>query len=369
MDITRIDKNFSAEPVDENGFLFRDVKQSPFKIEGLAWFQENQQEYYRLPKSFTEKEVNAGALDLSRQTAGVCVRFRSDSPEVMIRAELACSYDMNHMPRAGSAGFDSYRKAPDGELLYNFTVQPSPGQKNILAKCGHNPGGQLCEWVINFPLYGGAAKVEIGLKEGCMILPPLPHKVEKPVLFYGSSITQGGCASRPGNAYTSMLCRKVDAEQINLGFSGSGRGEIAVAKAIAGLELSAFVMDYDHNAPDPEHLEKTHEPFFRAVREAHPDLPVIMISCCDFRVRVFRNPAGDYQRRREIIRNTYLHAVENGDKNVYFIDGETLFGRKMHDGCTVDGCHPNDLGFYRMYKHVLPVLKKALKASGKGKGK
>ena len=209
MDITRIDKNFSPEPADENGFLFRDVKLEPFKIEGLAWFEENQQEYYRLPKSFTEKEVNAGALTLSHHTAGACVRFRSDSPELMIRAELAYSSDMNHMPRAGSAGFDSYRKAPDSILLYNFTVQPSPGQKNVLAKCGHNPDGKLCEWIINFPLYGGVTKVEIGLKEGCMVLPPLPHTIEKPVLFYGSSITQGGCASRPGNAYSSMLCRKI----------------------------------------------------------------------------------------------------------------------------------------------------------------
>jgi len=369
MDITRIDKNFSPEPVDEHGFLFRDVKLEPFRIEGLAWFRENQQEYYRLPKSFTEKEVNAGALSLSNHTSGVCVRFRSDSPELMIRAELAYSSDMNHMPRAGSAGFDSYRKAPDSKLLYNFTVQPSPGQKNILAKCGHNPDGKLCEWVINFPLYGGVVKVEIGLKEGSMILPPLPHKIEKPVLFYGFSITQGGCASRPGNAYSSMLCRKVDAEQINLGFSGSGKGEIAVARAIAGLDLAAFVYDYDHNAPNPEHLQETHEPFFRLVREAHPDLPVIMMSCCDFRMRDFRTEGDAVLRRREIIRNTYRHAVDRGDRNVYFIDGETLFGRKMHDACTVDGCHPNDLGFYRMYKHVLPVLKIALKLKRERKKK
>lgn len=369
MDITRIDKNFSPDPVDENGFLFRDVKLAPFQIEGLPWFQENGQEYYRLPKSFTEKEVNNGALSLSNHTSGVCVRFRSDSPELMIRAELAYSSDMNHMPRTGSAGFDSYRKAPGEDLLYNFTVQPSPGQKNILAKCGHNPGGQLCEWVVNFPLYGGVTKVEIGLKEGCMILPPLPHKVEKPILFYGSSITQGGCASRPGNAYSSMLCRQVDAEQINLGFSGSGRGEIAVAEAIAGLDLSVFVFDYDHNAPDPDHLEKTHEPFFRAIRKAHPLLPVIMMSCCDCRMRAFRSSKELLNRRRDIIRTTWQHAVDSGDRNVYFIDGELLFGKKLHDACTVDGCHPNDLGFYRMYKHVLPVLKKALKVKRERKKK
>jgi hypothetical protein len=166
-----------------------------------------------------------------------------------------------------------------------------------------------------------------------------------------------------------MLCRKVDAEQINLGFSGSGRGEIAVARAIAGLKLSAFVYDYDHNAPDPDHLKKTHEPFFRVIRDAQPDLPVIMMSCCDFRIRSMRAGAEAIARRREIIRENWQKAVDAGDRNVYFIDGETLFGRKMHDACTVDGCHPNDLGFYRMYKHVLPVLKTALNPKGERKRK
>ena len=369
MDITKIDKNFSPQGADENGFLFRDVKLEPFRIEGLAWYRENKGAYYRLPKSMTKADVNEGALYLSNHTSGVCVRFRSDSPELMIRARLAYSSDMNHMPRAGSSGFDSYRKAGRGELLYNFTVQPSPGQTDILAKAGVNPGGELSEWVVDFPLYGGVEKVEIGLKEGSTILPPLPHKTPLPVLFYGSSITQGGCASRPGNAYTSMLCRKVDAEQINLGFSGSGRGEIAVAKAIAALKLSAFVLDYDHNALSPEYLEKTHWPFYRAVRKANPDLPIIMLSACDIRMKVFRADGSDFAKRREIIRDSYRRAVKAGDRNVYFIDGETLFGKDMHDGCTVDGCHPNDLGFYRMYQHVLPVLKKALQTGRERKNR
>ena len=374
MDITRIDRNFSTEPVNANGFLFRDVKQAPFRLEGLGWYEENGHAFYRLPKTMTEAEINAGALSLANHTSGVCVRFRSDTPELVIRAKLANSCDMSHMPRAGSMGFDTYRKLPGGELLYNRTIKPAPGTVELETECGKNPDGLLCEWVVNFPLYGGVEKVEIGLKEGCMILPPLPHRVPHPVLFYGSSITQGGCASRPGNAYSSMLCRQVDAEQINLGFSGNGKGEIAVAKAIGGLKLSAFIMDYDHNAPTPEHLEATHEPFFRAVRKAQPDLPVIILSMCDIRSYILHsnNPGTTESTaadRREIIRRTWQHAVDAGDRNVYFIDGETLFGKKMYDACTVDGCHPNDLGFYRMFKHVLPVLKTALKANRKGKRK
>lgn len=354
-DISKIDPNFAARKVEENGFTYFDVRTSPFSLEGLPWFEENGRAFYRLPKPLTEKDVNAGALFLSNHTAGVCVRFRSDSPEIMIRSKLAFGSDMNHMPRAGSCGFDSYRKLQGGELLYNKTFQPNPGQVDVLALIGTNPDKSLCEWLVNFPLYGGVESVEIGIKEGASLLPPFSHKVKEPVLFYGSSITQGGCASRPGNAYTSMLCRAVDAPQINLGFSGSGKGEKAVARAIAGLDLSAFVMDYDHNAPNPEHLQDTHEPFFRIIREVCPELPVIFLSKCDF------YGTEPEVRRRDIIRATFENALKSGDRNVYFIDGAILFGGKMRDSCTVDGCHPNDLGFYRMYKHTLPILKLALK--------
>lgn len=360
MDIYKIDKNFSAQPVDENGFLFRKAQEAPFLLEGLGWYEANGRKLYRLPENLTEKEVNAGALGLSWHTAGVCVRFRSDSPEIMLRATTFDGCDMGHMTRAGSMGFDSYYRYRGSKYLYNKTIMPGPGQCELLAPIGVNPEKKMFEWIINFPLYGGVKSVEIGLKSGSRIAPPKPHKTEKPVLFYGSSITQGGCASRPGNVYTSMLCRAVDAEQINLGFSGSGKGEIAIARAIASLDLAAFVFDYDHNAPDAAHLAATHEPFFKEIRKAHPDLPVIFMSKCNFPYLAAKD-IEIHSFRRDIIRQTYQNAVDAGDKNVYFIDGEELFGKDLRDCCTVDGCHPNDFGFYRMYARVLPVLKQALK--------
>lgn len=359
MDICKIDKNFSAQCADENGFIFCDVKSAPFVIEGLAWYKENNGAYFRLPQTFTKDEVNAGALGLSWHTAGVSVRFKSDSPEIMLRAKLSNSCDMNHMPRAGSMGFDVFYRERGGKYRYNHTVQPSAGATEITAIAAGNADGKYWEWLVNFPLYGGVDKVEIGLKAGSRLASPAPHKVKDPVLFYGSSITQGGCASRPGNAYTSMLCRAVDAEEINLGFSGCGKGEEAVAEAIAKLKLSAFIMDYDHNAPTLEHLEATHEKFFRIIRKAQPELPVIVLSKCDFPY-FNREAIKNVSDRREVIRRTWQNAVDAGDKNVYFIDGQSLFAGADFDLCTVDGCHPNDLGFYRMYRKVLPVLKKAL---------
>ena len=357
MDISRIDKNFSAQTADENGFVFCNVKDAPFVLEGLPWYEANDRDYCRLPKTFTTREVSEGVLFLSRFTAGVCVRFRSDSPELMIRSVTVDGCDCGHMTRACSMGFDSYYRK-GGKYLYNKTIMPQPGQDKICALIGVNPERKMFDWIINFPLFGGVRSVEIGLKSGSRLAPARPHKISRPILFYGSSITEGGCASRPGNAYTSMLCRALDAEQINLGFSGSGKGEIAIAEAIASLELSAFVFDYDHNAATIEHLEATHEPFFQAVRKVRPELPVIIMSKCDFPY-IAPEAIEVNRRRRDIIRRTWQNAVDAGDKNVYWIDGETLFGTDFRDGCTVDGCHPNDLGFYRMYRKVLPVLKKA----------
>ena len=353
MKIEEIGKNFQAAKVGNLDVCYYDALQTPFELEGFPW-RDPVQIFNRLPAAFTEKDVNAGALARAKHTAGGAVRFRTDSPYLTLRAVLAHSADMNHMPRAGSAGFDFY-SGSGKEMQYRKTVQPNSGQKDLETLLVSGQSKQMTDWTLYLPLYGAASKIEIGVAPGAKLKKPTPHVVSKPVLFYGSSITQGGCASRPGNAYTTMLCRAVDAPQINLGFSGSGRGEPAVAEAIAGLDLAAFVMDYDHNAPSLEHLKNTHAKFFKIIRIKNPGLPVIIMSRCDF-----WGSQGEQDPRRNVIRQTYANAVRAGDKKVWFVDGATLFGLEDRDACTVDGCHPNDLGFYRMFRTILPTLEKAL---------
>lgn len=374
MDITAIDKNFAAIPVTEDGFRFCPVQNSPLQLEGLPWFEANNKKFYRLPPDLSKNDVNEGALYLANNTSGVCVRFRTDSPEILLRAKAVNPCFFNHMPQTGVNGFDSFYRKPGHEYLYNKTVIPNlqgsyetaqrttPAAEDgiISGMIGENSSGEMWEWIINFPLYGGVESVEIGFKADAKVMPPRPHRIADPVLFYGSSITQGGCASRPGNNYTAMLSRELDVEQINLGFSGSALGEPAVAETIARLKLSAFVMDYDHNAPSPEHLEQTHEKFFNIIRSIQPELPVIFISKPNFHYVHHHVTAVD-ARRRTIIQRTYLNALDKGDKNVFFIDGEKLFDSEHRDFCTVDGCHPNDLGFYRMFRTILPVLQQILK--------
>jgi hypothetical protein len=177
-----------------------------------------------------------------------------------------------------------------------------------------------------------------------------------PIVYYGSSITQGACASRPGNIYQNIICRRNNIDYVNLGFSGSGFAEDTMVDYLCGLEMSAFVCDYDHNAPNVSHLEATHRKMYEKIRAAHPELPYIMISRVDFDCEYYENI-----KRRDVIIDTYRYARATKDKNVYFIDGASVFRGPYQDLCTTDGCHPTDLGFYRMAMGMLPTLKKILK--------
>lgn len=364
MKIEDIDKNFKTAELDGKPVRFYNAHVAPFSVEGFPWRNEGDLTFYRLPRNLTADDVNEGALYLSHNTAGGVIRFRTNSKYIAIRAKLVYSGDMNHMPRAGSAGFDLY--IGSGVNAFHVGgVRPNRDQPTAeqLLFAHPDPKGKMIDYILNLPLYGGCEAIEIGLAPEARLRPPSKHKYDLPVLFYGSSITQGGCASRPGNAYPSRLCRTLRAPQVNLGFSGSGRGEIAVANAIASIPLAAFVFDYDHNAPTAEHLEATHEAFFKAIRAAQPELPVIIMNKCNIWFEYGEDCPDviENRRRRDIIKRTYENALKAGDKNVYFVDGETLFGKSERSACTVDGCHPNDLGFDRMYRAVLPILKKALK--------
>ena len=151
--------------------------------------------------------------------------------------------------------------------------------------------------------------VEIGVLPGAKIEPPKPHKVSKPIVFYGSSITQGGCASRPATVYTGKLCREVDAEEVNLGFSGNAKGEDAIAERIGDIDMSVFVYDYDYNAPTTEHLAKDpRKNSLKFLGTKQPNTPVIMMTRCSW-------PSRD---RVEVIRKTYENAVKSGDKKCIF---------------------------------------------------
>ncbi len=349
--IEDIDPNFRLDANVPKDYIFRSAAEEPFRVYGVAPNEKGV--YCRLPVDFLS-ECNEGVQTLAWHLAGACVRFSTDSEGFAVVWKLKEKGNMAHFTACGQSGLQLFEESDDGiRQIKNFVPAMDDGCGCRLEQSAYvNLPGGMRSYALYLPLYNGLDELLIGLAPDAELCAGRTPRIEKPILYYGSSITQGGCAGKVGNCYTNIVARRLDAAQVNLGFSGSGKAEKNMAEYIASLEMSVFVMDYDHNAPDAEYLEKTHEPFFRIIRKAQPELPVVMMSMPDFDRDPVKNAV-----RREIVRRTYENAVAAGDRNVYFIDGETFFGADDRELCTVDDCHPNDLGFLRMADVVTPVLR------------
>jgi len=221
------------------------------------------------------------------------------------------------------------------------------------------PGGRH-EYLLYLPLYNGVDSVEIGVPEEASIeAGPEQPKGVRPILFYGSSILQGGCASRPGMAYPSIIGRKLDWPTINLGFSGNAKSEPEMAALMAELDPAVYVYDSVPNL-EPQEARERIEPFLRTLREAHPKTPIVLVENA-----VYPNEQFSEERRNAIaeknaaLRAAYEKLRKEGDRNLHYVPGKNLYGS---DGeATVDGTHATDLGFVRMAEVIAPVLKPLLK--------
>lgn len=355
MRIEDIDVNMKADTLGDIDVKFYDVRKAPFKIYGL-YKPETEDVFKRLPDEIG-LNTNEGVAHLYKHTAGGRVRFKTNSEFVALKVKLTYSSKdafMYHMPFGSTSCFDMYANGIF-KRLFAPTVkvaQVDYDYETIL----HFDNNDEKDILINFPLYNGIETLYVGLEPDATLCEGNMYKYSKPIVYYGSSITQGGVASKPSNSYQEMISRWLDADYINLGFSGSGRAEDIIADYVANMDMSVFVYDYDHNAPNVQYLSKTHEKMFKKVRAKHPDIPVIFAS----------KPGnldtyGNTSDRRNVIYTTYKNALENGDKNVYFIDGQTFFPDEYRDDCMVDKTHPNDLGFHFMAKKFYEILKDVIR--------
>ena len=351
--IEQIDRNMAVVTRVENpDVLWYDVHDEPFSLHGFCMPQKADDIFRRLPEDVA-MATSEGVHTLSMHTAGCRVRFKTNSPYVALHVELGELHPMDHMALTGIYGFDLYIRV-DGEYFYRGTFRPSVKRERVYEGLVNLPEGTQ-DVTIHFPLYNGVDKVFVGVKEGSDILAPTPYTHELPVVYYGSSITQGGCASRPGNAYPAMISRMLDCDHINMGFSGRCKAEDTMEKFFESLHMSVFVYDYDHNAPTADFLRATHEKFFLALRKARPDLPIIFVTCPDYYLHEsVRSECYD------IIRTTYQHALAAGDTKVGFVDGRAIFEGFFKNDCTVDGCHPNDMGFMFMAEKIGKEVEKWL---------
>lgn len=354
-DISKIDKNFAVKEVTDDGETeFYGILNEPFKVYGLKFPDDIYNGFYRMNHDVA-KNTNDGVAGLYKHTAGGRLKFKTDSPFITLDVVYNYISRMSHITLLGAGGFDLYVREDDGEwrFLAPFSMAYDVTTTNCSKVITNRTG--VHEYLIHFPLYASVKSVRIGLKTGSVVAAPEEYKYPVPVVYYGSSITQGGCASRAGMAYQNMLSRWFDCDHINLGFSGNAKGEDVIAEYMAMLPMSAFVLDYDHNAPSIEHLKNTHSRVFKVVREKNPTIPIVMMT----------RPKGvlnkEEESRRDIIKATYDEARANGDNNVWFLDMSKAMSFRGGNEGTVDNCHPTDLGFYRMAVAVSEVLQEIFK--------
>ena len=348
-DISKVDSNFAVRTDFKKPDLkLYDVRELPFAIYGVQY--ENGR-FRRLPEAVA-KATSDGVYILHEHTAGGRVRFRTDSAYITLHANMPAVGKMPHFALSGSIGMDLYERVRDQEVfrhtfLPQFTIVDS---LEGIFECGE---GGMREYTLNLPTYSAVSELCIGLQAGAAVEAPTPYANALPIVYYGSSITQGACATRPGRSYESAIQRRFHVDYINLGFSGSAKGEDAMIAYLAGLPMSIFVCDYDYNAPSAAHLAATHEKLVQAVRAANPQLPIVLMT----RPKVYLNE-NDQQCLR-VIQTTFANAKAAGDNNIYLLTGAELLGEAGNEG-TVEGVHPNDYGFACMAKTLGDLLETLL---------
>lgn len=342
-----------AEPIDvSHGVADPDGKTVWYDgqlltIEGKGW-KDVESYYDRLPakaKGVAPEHV----WNLSHDSAGLCLRFITDASSIQVRWVLRSSdLAMAHMPATGVSGVDLYGKDENG--VWRFLANGRPEDVTNTVAFNLEAGR---ENLLYLPLYNGVKTVEIGVPKDKTISPskPASRKYNAPIVFYGTSITQGGCASRPGLAATAIVGRELDAPIINLGFSGSGKMEPEMADLLCELDPFIYVLDCIWNMT-PDMVQERVEPFVKKLRQAHPDTPILLAE--DSSVR---NTTPTEKGR--ILRTVFEKMTKDGIQRIYFLSNKGMLGTDWEG--TVDGCHPNDLGMMRQAEVFVEALKPLMK--------
>lgn len=314
--------------------------------------------YTRLPDSLEHHVTRPAVWQLGLNSAGLAVRFRSNSTTIAAKWENSFNNAMNHMCPTGIKGLDLYAWVDGG---WRFVNSGRPSGKVNQATIIANMQPEEREYMLYLPLYDGVDRLLIGVDSLAELTSPqLAFPVrEKPLVFYGTSILQGGCVTRPGMAHTSIISRRLNREAINLGFSGNGQLDYEIAHLMAGVDAGVFVLDFVPNA-SVEQIETKMEPFYRILRDRHPATPIIFIEDPVFTHTLFdTRVAREVTRKNEALGRMYRKLKKQGEKNIYFVSSKDMLG---HDGeATVDGIHFTDLGMMRYADLLCPVLRKALK--------
>lgn len=356
---------FAAEPlvkteaVEENGLLWYDALK--VGVEGRMW-SDVEAPYDRFPAR-AKATLREDVWNLSRHSAGMCVHFQTNAPELHVRWTVTSSkLGKPHMPSTGVSGVDLY--ARDDAGIWRWVACGIPTAETTTAQLTRDfPASTAADgrdFRLYLPLYNGTKKLEIGIPKDSDLRPGQAYddKHRLPMVFYGTSIMHGASASRPGMAYPSILGRRLDRPVVNLGFSGNGRLEMEVATLMAEIEASVYVLDCLPNLQHEQVRERT-EPVVKFLKQKHPNVPILLVEDRTYSDAIFRK---EKRKRNDDSRREYRAAFERlqgaGVTGLYYLEGEHLLGDD-NEG-TVDSSHPTDLGFWRQADAMTPVLRSIL---------
>ncbi len=355
-DATKLDPNMAPQKKTEAKLVWHNPEK--WGVEGRCWPDEPRNRYYdRLPAS-AEGKVTGPVWSLSRHSAGMVVRFKSDATTVHVKYKLMTpALGMPHMPATGVSGVDLYTRDDEGRWRWVNVSKPATQEMNamLIDKVPQQPR----DWMLYLPLYNGVDTLEIGVNEGATFEGVAPAQ-KGMIVFYGTSITHGASASRPGMCHPAILGRRFDMPVLNLGFSGNGKMDASVGEFLIRLDPAVYVIDCLPNMDAKLVTERT-IPLVKQIRAARPNVPIVLVE--DRRnTNAWIQPARNehHTANHAALKAAYDTLKKENVAKLFYVEGDKLLGDDG-DGAT-DGSHPNDLGFVRQADAMEPVIREALAA-------
>jgi hypothetical protein len=358
-DIVKLDPALGVNQASPDGLAWRDV--TTWGVEGRILPDQQRDRWFdRFPVAARES-VTSNVWNLSRDSSGMMVRFQTDSPSIHVHYKLTkANLGMPHMPATGVSGVDLYARDNQGNWKWVQVTKPANQEVKAEIIKGLAPGFR--EYAAYLPLYNGVEFMKIGVEQGARFEPLSPRS--QPLVFYGTSITHGACASRPGMVHTAILGRKLDMPVVNLGFSGNGEMDLAVGEFMVQIDAAAYIIDCLPNMSPAEVTAKC-EPLVKLLRQHRPETPIILVEDRRFTNDWIVPSKHDYHTQNHAaLRAAYDSLLLQGTSGLHYIPGDTLYGDDT-EGAT-DASHANDLGFMRQAEQFEPVIRTALGLTSKG---
>ena len=318
-------------------------------VNGFGWWDEVKPVLCRLPERMREK-VAAHVWKLAHDPSGGRIRFATDSTALAVRVQFSGEPCLHNMSRVGNFGIDLW---VDGE--YWRPLFPREGETAVQETLFEGKSAKRREICIYTPIHAPLTFHAIGLSDGAAIEAPAPFAMDKPIVYYGTSITQGECACRASMTHPAILARSLNMDFINLGWSGAGQGEPELAEAVAEIDAACYVMDYCQNHPTREGLEEVYAEFLQVIREQRPDTPIVCITPIFSTGAIWAEP-DIHIARREVIAAAVEGWARMGDGNITLVEGHDLLGPDDRDKL-IDATHPNTCGLAQMAERLAPAVR------------